>query len=491
MKKTISYLLVMAMAVLSLAGCGKKIDSSSNVQSTQDTANASAPVTMKAVIKDMSADDEVSVKFLEAVSSGVSKELGREVHIELAPISDGTYSESMSLLLQSGEIPDLMYFQGGDYQFAITQKILEDLTPYVEKSTNIKALMQPYNEERLANYPYLLWLSPDRIKVPVVRQDWFDATKSGKTLLDNPTIDNYKAFFLELKENNNLKAAYTVPGDISELDTVFNLAFGLNATWIKEGDKYVYSKVTNSEKEKLAYYAELYKEGLLDNEWLTKKWDTKESAFYNGEVGVVSGTQGSVVNVYNNKMVTQNGEQGKLMILPPAKGAAQGYTPGNVSKESRGWAISKYSENKDVAFAILEYMAGKEGQLLDKLGYEGEEYNIENNEIVLTEKISEWWPRFHESIANFDAPISAKTPYFSEAALKSLDMVKTYSSFDNAFVIPDEYATNWDASQALYIEFAADVISGNRSVDEFDQFVKDWNALGGVEITEYANTKLK
>jgi len=233
MKKTISYLLVMGMAVLSLAGCGKKIDSGSNVQSTQDSTNDSSSVTIKAVIKDLSADDEVSVKFLEAVSSGVSKELGREVHLELAPISDGTYSESMSLLLQSGEIPDLMYFQGGDYQFAITQGILEDLTQYVNNSTNIKALMQPYNKERLENYPYLLWLSPDRIKVPVVRQDWFDAAKSSKTLLDNPTTDNYKAFFQELKENNNLKAAYTVPGDIAELDTVFNLAFGVKATWMK------------------------------------------------------------------------------------------------------------------------------------------------------------------------------------------------------------------------------------------------------------------
>jgi putative aldouronate transport system substrate-binding protein len=492
MKKTISYLLVMGMAVLSLAGCGKKIDSGSNVQSTQETTNdSSSSVTIKAVIKDLSADDEVSVKFLEAVSSGVSKELGREVHIELAPISDGTYSESMGLLLQSGEIPDLMYFQGGDYQFAITQGILEDLNPYVNNSTNIKALIQPFNNQRLANYPYLLWLSPDRIKVPVVRQDWFDAAKSSKALLDNPSADNYKAFFKELKENNNLKAAFTVPGDISELDTVFNLAFGVKSTWIKEGDKYVYAKVSNAEKEKLAFYAELYKEGLLDNEWLTKKWDTKESAFYNGEVGVVSGTQGSVINIYNNKMVTQNGENAKLVILPPAKGAAQGYTPGDVSKESRGWAISKYSDHKDVAFAVLEYMAGKEGQLLDKLGYEGEEYKIENNEIVLTDKISEWWPRFHESIANFDAPISSKTPYFSEAALKSLEMVNTYSSFDNAFVIPDEYVTNWDACQALYIEFAADVISGNRSIDEFDQFVTDWNALGGAEITEYANTILK
>lgn len=493
MKKKVSILLIMVMVVLSLAGC-KKSDPDSVVENNQESSenkDGASPVTIKAVIKDMSSDDEVSLKFLETVSSGVSEQLGREVHIELEPISEGNYSESMSLLLQSGKIPDLIYFQGGDYQFAITQGILEDLKPYIKNSQNVKALMQPINDERIKNYPYLLWLSPDRIKVPVVRQDWLDGTKSGKALLENPTPDNYKAFFKELKENNDLKAAFTMPGDITELDTIFNQAFGIDKTWLKEGDKYIYSKVSSAEKEKLAFYRELYKEGLLDNEWLTKKWDTKESAFYNGEVGVVSGTQGSVVNVYNNKMVSQNGESAKLAVLPPAKGTAQGYAPSDVSKESRGWAISKYSEHKDVAFAVLEYMAGTKGQTLDKLGYEGEHYNIEDNEIVLTDKISEWWPRFHESIATFDVPISEKTPYFSEAALASLDMADHYTSFDNIFVLPDEYITDWDAGQALYAEFAADVISGNRSIDEFDQFVKDWDALGGAEITEYANAMLK
>lgn len=507
MKKTISVLLTMSMVVLLLVGCGSdskstEITNESSNQSEQSNESGqsiesdqseqdSSPVTITTVIKDMSADDEVSLRFLKEVSKGVSEQLGREVNIVLAPISEGTYSESMSLLIQSGEIPDLMYFQGGDYQFAITQGILDDLTPYIEGSTYVKAMMQPYNSERIANYPYLLWLSPDRIKVPVVRQDWFNATTTGKTLLADPSPENYKAFFQELKEKYSLTAAYTVPGDLTELDTVFNLAFGIDKTWVKEGDSYVYNKVSQAQKEKLAYYADLYKEGLFDNEWLAKKWDTKESAFYNGEVAVVSGTQGSVINVYNNKMVSQNGEDAELVILPPAKGLEQGYTPSDISKESRGWAINSYSENKDVAFAILEYMASPEGQILDKLGYEGEQYNKEGDDYVLTDKISEWWPRFHESIATFDIKLSAVTPYYSEPAIKALEMVKQYSLFDNAFVLPDEFTTNWDAGEALYAEFAADVISGRKSIDDFDDYVNDWNSLGGTDITKYANEILK
>lgn len=498
LKKFAALSLAGIMTAVALAGCGgpdsgettnTPVSDASTDGSEEESSSQTGgdPVVIRAVMKDMSADDDVSVKFLEQVSAGVSEELGREVSIELVPISDGSYAESVGLLLQSGEIPDLIYFQGGDYQFAVTQEILEDLTPYVESSVHVKAAMQPFNEQRLENYPYLLWLAPDRVKVPVVRKDWLEAAETGAALLEDPTVENYKAFFTELKEQNQLAAAFTVPGDLTELDTVFDLAFGITGTWMEKDGTYVYSKVTEETKNKLAFYAELYQEGLLDSEYLSKKWDTKESAFYNGEVGVVSGTQGGVVDVYSNKITAQNGEEAELVVLPPAKGVSQGYTPSAVNKESRGWAVSAYSENKDVAFAILEYMASPEGQILDKLGFEGEHYNLEGDTYVLTEKASEWYARFHESTKTFDAKISEETPYQTVPGVESLKMVEEYTTFDNSFVLPDEYVTNWDATEAHCLQYFANVVSGKESLDTFDDFVAEWQELGGQEVTDYAN----
>ena len=349
--------------------------------------------------------------------------------------------------------------------------------------------MQRYG---IANYPYLLWLSLDRIRVPLVRRDWFEGTESGTALLADPSPENYRAFFTEIKTKNSAMAAYTVPGDLKELDTVFASAFGVARSWVQEGDSYVYSRVSRGEKEKLAFYASLYQEGLLDNEWLSKKWDTKESAFYNGEVPVVAGTQGAVVNIYNTKMTGQNGEAAGLMVLPPAKGVDQTYLASDTSKESRGWAISALSEHKDAAFAVLEYMAGPEGQILDKLGYEGEHHTKNDaGAYVLTDKISEWFPRFHESTLTLKAEFDPATPYFSEAAESSIAMVKEYTALDNAFIIPEEYAINWDAGESLYKEFAADVISGKRDIETFDAFVEEWKATVGSGIIEYAQTAIQ
>ncbi|WP_136608664.1 extracellular solute-binding protein [Paenibacillus dokdonensis] len=488
-------MLVMVIAVLMILTTACSSGGKESAQDAKGTPDASSekgnegPVTISIVYKDMAPDDP----WIKAVEDGMKAE-GKNVKLEFVPVQSGTYSEKLGLLLQSGTIPDLIYFQGGDYQFAVTQKILEDLTPYIEKSTYVKAAMNPYNQERTANYPYLVWLSPSTTKVPVVRQDFFDKTTSGKTLLENPSIENYYNFFKEVKEKNGAKFAYTVPGDLDELDAVFAQAFGLTSTWLKgEDGKYAFGRTTKFEKEKLEFYAKLYKEGLLDPEFLTKKWDTKEKAFYDGQAAVIAGTQGKVIDMYNSKSVSQNGKTATVMPLPPAKGVGEGYLPIDVSKESRGIAISSVSKNKDMAFAVLEFLASPKGQMLEKLGIEGEHYTIENDKIKFTDKYAEWYARFVDNNTNFkpDKEFDPTTPFLSEAATKSLDMVASKSTKDNTFIIPEDLQSKYDAAMAVYKEFAANVVTGKTPIDQFDKFVQDWNAAGGSDLTTKANEVIK
>ncbi|WP_079911992.1 extracellular solute-binding protein [Paenibacillus sp. 32352] len=485
MKKMFTLMAAGLMVVTTACSSG---DTKAPADSAQG-ASGQQPVTITIVDKDLTPDD----KLLKGIEEGMKAE-GKNVKLQIVPVQSGTYSEKLGLLLQSGNIPDLIYFQGGDYQFAVTQKILEDLTPYIEKSTYVKASMNEYNKERTKNYPYLVWLSPTSNSVPVVRQDWLNKTASGKDLLANPTIDNYYTFLKEVKDKNGAKFAYTTAGTLDELDATFGQAFGLTSTWIKGSDgKYAFGKTTSFEKDKLEFYAKLYKEGLLDPEFLTKKWDTKEKAFYDGQAAVIAGTQGKVIDIYNNKTMSQNGANAKIMPLPPAKGKGQGYTPVDVSKESRGFAIGKTSKNKEMAFAVLEFLASPKGQMLDKLGVEGEQYKIVDNKIKLTDKFAEWYARFVESTVNFkpDKEFDPSTPYLSEPAAKSLEMMASMSSKDNSFIIPAELAAKWDACNALYKEFAANVVTGKKSIADFDKFVQDWNAAGGKEMTEYANKTIK
>lgn len=492
MKKTMLSLVSTMLAFGILAGCTKESQPS---EKEKDKETANGPTTVRVVLKDDNSTNPVSVAYFDAIEKGLKEDENIDVNFELVDLPQGNYAEKLSLLLYSGDIPDLIYFQGGDQPIA-QQGLLEDLRPYIKESKYLKDMIQPYNEQRLENYPYLLWIKPLGPKVPVVRKDWFDQMASSKALMEDPTVDNYYAFFKELVEKkpagSKPSSALTVAGDMTEINFTFDQAFGITNTWLKKDDgTFQYSKVSENEKDKLAFYNKLYNEGLLDPQYLTKEWDTKEKAFYDGDTAVIPGTAGKIIDIYNGKMVEVNGEGAQVVVLPPAKGVSQGYGATDVTKESRGMAISSQSENKQLVFDILDYLASPEGQKIDRLGFEGEHYNVTDGKINLTEKYyGEWFARFWEPVGiNLDTPLN--TPLLSEPAANSLQAAQDFYSEDNNFIIPEEYIANWDAMENLYKEFSTDVITGKRPISDFDKFVEEWNAAGGDKITELANEKLK
>ena len=44
---------------------------------------------------------------------------------------------------------------------------------------------------------------------------------------------------------------------------------------------------------------------------------------------------------------------------------------------------------------------------------------------------------------------------------------------------------------AMEEEFYLQVLTGDKSIDEFDDFVKKWNALGGEKITQEITEQIK
>ena len=176
MKKILTVFLIFVLVLFS--GCNS---SNNSITNSTDGTN-SGPVTLSFAGK--LSQDEIPIyeAFFKRVHDAMLP-LGYDISVQIVEVQSGTYSEKLGLLLQSGTIPDIIYFQGGDYQFAITQKILEDLSPYVNNSPIVQASMNEFNKQRFANYPYLLWLAPTITPVPVVREDFFNKTETGKALL--------------------------------------------------------------------------------------------------------------------------------------------------------------------------------------------------------------------------------------------------------------------------------------------------------------------
>lgn len=451
--------------------------------------SADAPVHVTFILKDVFPNEPDVVSLLEQIEAKMAAH-GQYIDLELLEPPASSYGTALPLALRSGELaPDIIYFQGGELPVA-QEGLLEDLTGSIEKSTFVKGMLEPENVERMKNFPYVLWLATPRVPIPVMREDYTLKLSTYEALLADPTPDNYYAFFKEMKDAGLVEAAISMDGTLDRLNTLFNHAFGVTGNIVKEDGKWIYAMGSQAEKAKLAFYAKLYAGGLLHPDFITDAWDALEQKFYESKIGVIAGTAGDVIQIYNNKMTAANGAEAKLVVLPPAKGVSQSYTSIDTTKEPRGFAINVDSKVKDAAWAVLEFMASPEGRLLDKVGIEGVHYNVTDGKIVFTERFPEWWARFWPTPLHLEPATPLEKPVLVESAQASLDAVAKYAHNDTNIIVPAEMAPYMDAMKALYTEYAIDIVTGAKPIEAFDDFVKEFKAAGGDVFSEYLKTVL-
>lgn len=455
---------------------------------------ADAPIPVSILIKDVAPDEADTIAVVEAIEKGMAAQ-GNYVDITILEAPAGKYIEVVPLAFRTGEVnPDLIFFQGNTDTPVVAEGLLEDLTPYVEGSTYVKAVMGAHSKARIASSPYLLWLAPAKFSAPVMRSDFLNQAPSKDAFLAEPTPEAYARLLKELMDAGVVKYGTTVDGGLARLDSIFNHAFGVTGTLMTQEDgKYVYSMITEQEKNKLAFYAQLYADGILDEDYITKAWDTMEQAFYEGDCALIAGTAGDVIQVYNTKMVQTMGDAAELVALPPAKGVGQAYASIDVTKEERGFAINATIEQpvKDAAFAILEYMASPEGRMIDKLGVEGTHYTVDNGTVTFTDAWGGYWARFFPTVDGLPNDLTLATPVLSTPAANSLALGAEYYFDDVNAIIPDDLQPQLAAVKSIYTEYANEIVRGVRPVEDFAEMVEKFNAAGGDALTEYINSVLQ
>src|SRR3569623_1412004 len=239
------------------------------------------PVTLRIASKDLSAQNPVDVKELKAIEDAM-RAMGTDIHLQIVEVPSSGYADKLTAMILSGDIPDIIYFQGGDKQMA-DQGVLEDLTPWIAKSQYVKEALYPHNVARLKNYPYLLYIYPPRIPQPVIRKDWLEKTGVSKP----ETTDDYVKLFTAIRDGdldgNGKKDTFgiTSADNSNDLDAFLARAFGEDKSWLKDASgQWINARVSDQEKAKIAYYASLRQRGLYDPEYITSHWDVKEDKFY-------------------------------------------------------------------------------------------------------------------------------------------------------------------------------------------------------------------
>lgn len=436
---------------------------------------------LRIAMKDLTKDPE-NMAHMARIEAGMRAQ-GHDVTFDIIELPSEGYAEKLNLMLLSGDIPDIIYFQGGDEQVA-NQGLLQDLNPLIEGTTYLKDALWPHNVSRLQNYPYLMYVHPPRTKAIVMRKDLLDAVGMGAP----SDLAQWDAFLRAIPgtelDGTPVQYGIIAPNNTSEMDAVFDPAFGIMSTWMQGPDgAWHHSRVSEGERAKLAWYADLFASGVLDPEFITSNWEVKEDKFYTGRVGVVMGTAGPVVGIYEAKMAQVNPGAELVMLDPPA-----GIQAIDVSKESRGFAIPVTSANTEAAMAFFDFVSSPEGQFMERLGFEGEHFTRDGDTLVPTEKLGAWYARFViDNPTYYQPPINALSPI----AQASIDQGVALFRPDNSFVWPADLAAAADGAETYYRTSVYRFVSGELSTEtDWQAYVDGWLAAGGQALTDHARTVL-
>ncbi|MCO5213240.1 MAG: extracellular solute-binding protein [Caldilinea sp.] len=410
-----------------------------------------------------------------------------------------------------------------------------DLTPYVEKYANADILanweqtggvalqaatidgkiMGIPNVQPQADAPIMVW----------VRQDWLD--KLG--LAAPETVDDVEAIakaFIEQDPDGNGAAdtigltgttnPVQVPSNLHGFDAIFNAYGAFPELFYRNADgEIVYGSIQPETKEALTRLAAMYQAGIIDPEFATKDGDKANEIVVGGRGGIMMGpwwiSWWPLADSVNND---PNADWQPFMI----KDKNGNYTFGMGDYTYSFVVVKKGYPHPEIALKIL---------------------NVQNDLSYGLNDAPQYYPNFNEIwTLLFPIPFLIEQPYVVERMAteyqEALDGTRDPEAFSEAMKLEygqiqsdiaaprsdssnwatrmarldaakllaggyDEVRTDpvasrvfstdptWPALQKLEEETFLQIITGAKSIDDFDAFVEEWNNSGGAALLEKMN----
>ncbi|MDI6618765.1 MAG: extracellular solute-binding protein [Clostridiales bacterium] len=555
--KIISFVLLFALVLTTLSGCGSKGSTPKISQGSQTTADTKkdpfGPLPEKTTMTVFKLEAEVP----QNLNSGETqtnnlyvKEASKRLNIDYQfPIDmkgGPAASDKMNLMIASNDILDVMTV--GYNQFLTMQKsdMLQDLTnayndyaaPAVKdcyKSDNGQALKQVTKDGKLYGLPTMGCLHNSDPEI-WLRQDWLDKLKlKAPTTLDE-LMPILKAFIENDPDGDGKKDTVGLAGQESfanetaqtfSYDAIFDTYKSYVKTWLKDSNgSVVYGSITPETKTALSKLHDMYAQGLLPKDFAITKSDQANQLVASGKAGAFFGPWWSGWSPLTDSIKNNPKADWKAYVLKDVDGkynAKQELPVSSVAVLKKGF---KYPEAlvKSINFYY-------QIQLDDPSLVGGDPYNGKNPmpdwgsmPVALGLWRADSVLRDHQGMEAYAAgttpavtPSKQNQKYYSDVAAnwkKGLSYLKSNpDSFGDAFsrfvgVQPIEDAKTNPIYSVFYgqtptmekkkanldkIETQAmlDIIVGDKSVDTFDSFVKQWKSMGGDEITKEVQDAIK
>ncbi|RTE10202.1 extracellular solute-binding protein [Paenibacillus whitsoniae] len=420
-----------------------------------------------------------------------------------APVDTKDYVEKFNLTLAGGTLPDMMeastdlLIKGGENGiFEPLNKLIDQYMPNFKQvmASNPKIAKEIKSDD--GNIYYFPQISAVKtINLNIFRQDWLDKLGLKAPTTTEEMYQVLKAF-KEKDPNGNGKndeIPFTTKLKTRGLLPFFEpFGVSLEEDFYVDNGKVYYTYTNPKMKDALAFVSKLYKEGLIDKEYITNDQKVWESRFTNQVSGATFDSFPRLDAL--EKLVGKVNANAVMNGTIPLKGpsGADAYTKSQQSLIKNGFAVSSQSKFKVEIAKMQDWFYSPEGQLAMNFGKLGETYVMEGDQPKFTDVIMkdannsplikmyelghrefayQWDIRYENAMVTpkLEKIRDSITPFIKDRFPLSISFKQ-----EERDVLNSKFTEITTYKEEMMNKF----IMGTESLDKFDQFVAHMNAMG-------------
>lgn len=527
-KKTLAMLLAAMLSVAALASCSGGSTDSGSGNSDGGTTTSSEPLSFK--VTTVGFGDSPEGKLIqEEWLKLCSEKMGRELQPEYEFINMVDYKEKLNIICAGGDIPDLLSYGWDTQSNLITygeDGLFEELTQHMDSLPNYKAVLEA--DERAQ---YNLYTDNGELYAfyGATYQPYGSNTYSGgnmairKDVLDElgleipETLDDLFNCAMAIKEAYPDTYPMILHEEWQMPDSLVYCANHTKDDRYYNGTEYVYGPTEDAYKEALMEVNRWYTNGLISPDYFTHTSENGTAAVASGEAYIIP----SVWFGYPTNWVTEYPDQ-EWVLVPAVKNEKYGEPWAFYASNPSEWnvgnsysvVVSANSKVKDEMLQLMDLQYSDEVVDLVCWGVEGETYEVdENGEKHILSIVREdpdygpslafgqgscraaVFPTAQSAVANNDGALTGPIYYNGELDTDITTNDFVIENFDESMCEPtslivtkplsssqnEEYANIMTPVETFAKEQKVKFIKGERSFDEWDQYLEELNAMGDIQ----------
>lgn len=443
-------------------------------------------------------------------------EAATNTDIEMVKIGWDTYGDQVNAAIASGQIPDIIGTLDSGNQTLLNQFVRDGViapfegdvaaaAPNVLAQYEANPVLSELTIDGKIYFQPISWGTDNEPNMGLlhIRQDLLE--KYG--LPAPETFEQYFEYLRQCKADGFTGVVFPGNEGLGAAINAFAGAQGLPMLgWVEGADgSWSHWSVQPGIKDALLLFRQMVAEGLVDPSSYESNTDQARTQYVTGNACAFIFNGGGHIGRIQNDLTLANPDAQEL-LLPAlsAGGDARGY-----SSEPMFWGVSMIGNldgNNPVAAArVLNFLVSEEGYRLTAIGVEGTDYQMNGDEIeLLPERIDRGFPAeagdtgahpLASTIVGW-VPLNpwqefsllyGKDQAFKDwfAAMRANQVQYQIPSFGTSTTSPlwtDFAATAGELIGRTFLQ-VVQAGSDEEASALFDQFLADWNALGGAEAT--------